>query len=309
MPAWSLALDSPLMGEMCLLSGDGGLFTTAQARAVGFDRRALQSMVAGRVLDRVCRGVYAPHEPDLGVEEAHLRVARAGLLLYPDAALSHVSAVLAHGLPLFSPHAQRATLVRAVGKEVLTQSFRLRPIAGSTVSTAHGPAVPPATAIVQHTLDAGPLPGVVAADRAIHEGLLDMDELAAAADLVAGWPRSGRVRTMLSLIDGRSESVGETRLRVLLAVAGIRVVPQVAITDEAGETFARVDFLVEGTKVIVEFDGKVKYSEGGPEALFAEKRREDRLRRRGYLFVRVTWSDLDHPTRILAWIRQALAAA
>jgi very-short-patch-repair endonuclease len=114
---------------------------------------------------------------------------------------------------------------------------------------------------------------------------------------------------MLSLVDGRSESVGETRLRVLLRVAGIRVEPQVTIRDIAGESVARVDFLVEGTRVVVEFDGKVKYSDGGADALFAEKRREDRLRRMGYVVVRVTWSDLDYPERIVAWIRQALAAA
>jgi hypothetical protein len=71
------------MDELGLLTGEGGLFTRAQARKVGFGRRALQSMVANRALDHVCRGVYALPQPDLSTEETHLRLARAGLLLYP----------------------------------------------------------------------------------------------------------------------------------------------------------------------------------------------------------------------------------
>ncbi|HYN66284.1 MAG TPA: hypothetical protein VES93_05300 [Ornithinibacter sp.] len=59
---------------------------------------------------------------------------------------------------------------------------------------------------------------------------------------------------------------------------GIGVTPQVPIVDERGECLARVDFLVDGTTVILEFDGKVKYAAGDPKVLWGEKRREDRLR-------------------------------
>jgi very-short-patch-repair endonuclease len=117
------------------------------------------------------------------------------------------------------------------------------------------------------------------------------------------------VRSLLSLVDGRSESVGESRLRVHLSALGIPVVPQVVIRDGSGGVVARVDLWVEGTGVVVEFDGRVKHTEGGPDALFAEKRREDRLRRLGYVVVRVTWSDLARPDRVIAWIRQAQRAA
>lgn len=114
---------------------------------------------------------------------------------------------------------------------------------------------------------------------------------------------------MLNMTDAKRESVGESRLGVLAIAAGIRLVPQVTIVDEDGDFVARVDFVVEGTRIVVEFDGKVKYTEGGPDALFAEKRREDRLRRLGYTVIRVTWADLEHPGRVAAWIRSAVAAA
>jgi very-short-patch-repair endonuclease len=84
-----------------------------------------------------------------------------------------------------------------------------------------------------------------------------------------------------------------------------------------------VDFLLDDEKVVLEFDGKVKYTrtadEPDPfgnrrtpqEVLWHEKRREDRLREMGYEVVRVTWSELDDPRalaqRIAAAVRRARA--
>ena len=113
---------------------------------------------------------------------------------------------------------------------------------------------------------------------------------------------------MLRLVDGRRESVGESRCGVALAMAGIAVTPQVTITDASGSFVARVDFLVDGTMVVVEFDGKVKYATGDPEVLWHEKRREDRLRALGYVVVRVTWAQLERPGAVAAAVRAAARA-
>jgi very-short-patch-repair endonuclease len=111
---------------------------------------------------------------------------------------------------------------------------------------------------------------------------------------------------MLKLVDGRRESVGESRCGVDLAMAGIDVTPQVPILDERGNFVARVDFLVDGTRVVIEFDGKVKYAAGDPKVLWDEKRREDRLRRLGYVVVRITWAQLERPGAVAAAVRAAL---
>jgi very-short-patch-repair endonuclease len=87
------------------------------------------------------------------------------------------------------------------------------------------------------------------------------------------------------------------------------VVPQVTIRDQHGEFIARVDFVVAGTKIVIEFDGKVKYESGEPDVLWREKKREDELRRLGYVVVRITWADLERPGAVLARVRAALAAA
>ena len=42
--------------------------------------------------------------------------------------------------------------------------------------------------------------------------------------------------------------------------------------------FARLDGVIEGTRVALEFDGRIKYAEGNSAVLLAEKDRGDRLR-------------------------------
>lgn len=251
--------------------------------------------------------MYALPSPDLAGWEGRLRaLSRGALLIYPDGILSHASATLAYRLPLASRH-QRAALLRPVQRQVLTQSFVIHPLVDEVaIDTDLGPAVPPARAVAQLTMDFGVFDGVVAADAALHRNLFTASELEDVARSVKGWPRSARLSTAISLMDGRSESVGETRLRIILDLAGITVVPQTLIRDGSGRVIARVDFLVEGTNVVIEFDGLVKYTDGGVEALVAEKRREDRIRSLGYCVLRVTWDELSNPAVLLARIRHAM---
>jgi hypothetical protein len=63
---------------------------------------------------------------------------------------------------------------------------------------------------------------------------------------------------------------------------------------------------VVGERVVVEFDGLVKYDGAdGRAALAREKAREDRLRAAGYQVVRLVWSDLRDPHRVATLVRQA----
>lgn len=134
-------------------------------------------------------------------------------------------------------------------------------------------------------------------------------ELADAVARVRTWPHASHAASMLRFVDGHRESVGESRCGVAMAIAGIEVTPQAPIFEDDGELVGRVDFLITGTNVIVEFDGKVKYASGGGDVLWKEKRREDRLRRLGYIVVRLTWADLDRPGAVGAAVRRALKAA
>lgn len=297
-----------------LAQSPDGVFTTAEARALGLSSFDLARLCKHGRLKHLARGIYTvPAAEPLSPEQVHRRLAAGVCRLYPDAVLTHHSAVIAHGLPVFDlgPALGRVLLSRPVGMERLAQHWIIRP-RPSWLGCTTQPGLPTsdlASTLVMHALEHGSMAGVVALDRALHTELVRFSEVEAIAANVAGWPRSHRVRTMLAYADGKSESVGESRLRVDLAVGGIEVEPQVVIRDEQGRFVARVDLAVRDSKVVIEFDGAVKYTDGGPEALMAEKRREDQLRRLGYVVVRFTWADLYRPRLLVARVSEAIAAS
>ncbi|GAB3115985.1 type IV toxin-antitoxin system AbiEi family antitoxin domain-containing protein [Janibacter alkaliphilus] len=295
-----------------LAASQGGVVVTTQAGRLGADRNALRRAVSRGELLHLGRSVYAlPSHVDTEASEAeqaeqrHRPLGRGLLVVYPDAVLAGRTAVVAHGLPVGPAKLGRARLERPVPRQVMTQLATIRPTSRPSVTTDVGPAVPVAAAVVQTASDDGVLPGVVAADAALHSGLLSAEELAAEVGRVDGIAGSGAACAMLHHCDGRSESVGESRLRVMCSFWGIPTVPQVEICD-GGALVARADLQIEGTTVLLEFDGVVKYADGGVPALVSEKRREDRLRALGYVVVRVTWSDLSRPSLLHARIRRAV---
>lgn len=162
---------------------------------------------------------------------------------------------------------------------------------------------------MQHAIDNGIAQGVVSADCALSRRMIGQDDLLAAAEKVRSWPRSGRVRSMLTFVDPAHESPGESLTAVVACSEGIRLVPQVTITDDAGVFVARVDFVVEGTSVIIEFDGRLKCDQAPGAVLFDEKKREDRLRSLGYIVVRIIWADLYRNGAVVTEIRAGMELA
>jgi len=227
------------------------------------------------------------------------------------AVVSHQSALLLHGVEVSDLDLSRVHLTRvgglgkssgsvcqhaprpAVLDPVEVDRVRLTPGARSVVETIRGTPYPVAVSVV---------------DAALRQGVATGDQLIDALGLFAA--RTG-IRTALRAVsfgDARAESVGESRLRVLLADLGLpEPALQAEIRDVGGRLVARVDFLLERWGVIVEFDGALKYAGAGAEALIAEKVREDNLRDLGYEVVRVVWSDLTHPVEVVARIRRAIA--
>ena len=287
--------------------GQHGMLTTAQATEAGLSAPMLVALVKAGVLRHPGRGLYAVESlVDPQPEGWHRQMCVGALLVYPDAMLAGTSAVLAHGIPVWGAPLAVPSILRPVKRAGGMGALWVRPTRGEPVTTDWGPASDPAAALVQHALDRGIVPGVVSADAALRGGLVSGPALAAAAEAVATWPHASRAASMLRLVDGRRESVGESRCGVALAMAGIVATPQVTISDERGGFVARVDFLVDGTKLVVEFDGKVKYASGDAGVLWDEKRREDRLRRLGYVVVRITWAQLERPGGVAAAVRSAL---
>lgn len=93
---------------------------------------------------------------------------------------------------------------------------------------------------------------------------------------------SRRALDLLDVLDGRSESAGETRTRLLLHAFGLHnFTPQVE--NPTREGLFRADFADPEARIIIEFDGAAKYTDYRPaeDVLIAERRRENALQEFG----------------------------
>ncbi|QIM21307.1 type IV toxin-antitoxin system AbiEi family antitoxin domain-containing protein [Phycicoccus sp. HDW14] len=293
-----------------LLAAQEGVVSRAQLVPRGVPPAVLAASVRDGGLVRIRPGLFADPARWVGAhpDERYRLTVRGVLLGRPGWAASHHAALALWRLPLWR------TDLRVVDVLAGTHTAKIRPgthvhVQGNvTAAVRDGCATAgPAVAAVQVAATAGAESGVVALDAALHRGLCTTDEVERV--LAAGVVRygTGRARRMLALADPACESVGETRTRLLLLALGHRPRSQVVIRDAHG-VVGRVDLLVG--RVVVEFDGALKYGGAeGRDALVAEKVREDRLRALGYVVVRLTWADLDHPARVAALVQRALAVA
>ena len=143
-------------------------------------------------------------------------------------------------------------------------------------------------------------------DRALRMEMMRVDE---AAEALAALGRLRGVRLAakaLPLLDGARETALESWSFAMFVEWGLPLpIMQQNLRDELG-LIGRVDFYWPHARLVGEADGRLKYDERG--ALYAEKRREDRIRAQGLGVVRWSWRDLaDHPERLRARLTAALA--
>jgi hypothetical protein len=292
-----------------------GWFTRSDALDAGYTASELRLRVRqGRWL-RLSRDVYV--EPSgwpaderpwerarrLHVLTTHAVIARMG----PNAVVSHQSAAVLHGLPTWGLDLTRVHVTRAArrARSDNTVVVHRSPQDADHITVVDGLRVTtPDRSIAESACVSSYEVAVVLADAALHQRPITPDRLVATADRHKHWIGSPAARAAARFADGLSESVGESRLRVLMANEGIPTPRlQVVIRDHDDRFVGRVDFLLPG-RLIVEFDGAQKYG-GGSDEVLAEKWREDRLRELGYQMVRVSWDDLDRPRATAARIRGA----
>ncbi|BCO97771.1 hypothetical protein [Mycobacterium intracellulare] len=128
------------------------------------------------------------------------------------------------------------------------------------------------------------------------------------AELLAARYRGRRgiegARASLELVDAGAQSPKETWLRLVLVRAGLpRPQTQIPVVDECGSTFAFLDMGWDDVKVAVEYDGDQHRSDHSQYAW--DIARHERLRRRGWIVVRVIAGD--RPADIVRRVRDALA--
>lgn len=298
----------------------GGVFTRAQALAAGYDDNDLRAMLRNGQLTRIRRGAYvdtATYTAADQIEKHRLLAHAVRLAMGDNVAVSHGSAAVLHGFAEWGIDLSRLNVTRlddGASRVERDVHHHVGAIGAPEVVEMDGLLlVTPARSVVE-TVGILPLQaGVVIADSALRSGRVAHDELHALAEYRCAWPGSRGAREAIRLADGRSESVGESRTRLLLAEAGLPVPElQRELFDEAGRFIARVDFFFPEYGTVVEFDGKVKYGGYGNDALdvvLQEKAREDRIRELGLLVVRLVWADLDRPEETAQRIRAAFRRA
>lgn len=309
--------------------------STADATALGLGPSDLRRLARDGTVRRLIRGWYAVHPPDAArppwegadrFESArhHHRLLTAALVRSFDgrAVASHQSALVLHGVDLWKSDLEVAQLCRSADDHSRhRRAAMLHPAV--TLPPVEAPGglltVPVATAVVQVGLrprargaGTSPFESLVAADHALHQGLITVEALDAAVAAHAGTPGIPGVRTLLAHADGRHESVGETLLAHTMRTLGYRFTPQVPVFA-AGQWWW-LDFQLDDYPLGIEFDGLAKYGGGllnpSPDqlrqALAKEKWREDRLRETGREIVRFVWHEADNPHVVGARIDAAI---
>ena len=132
----------------------------------------------------------------------------------------------------------------------------------------------------------------------------------------ADWPGARIAGGAVAAADPCCGSVGESLTRVRLVELRLpEPLSQVRVFDEGGRLVGIADFAIEEYKTLIEFDGRGKYGLDGltgdaiAARLWSEKLRQGQLQRLRWAVVRLVWSDLFNPQRILAKVRAAFAEA
>lgn len=149
------------------------------------------------------------------------------------------------------------------------------------------------------------LPDLVAmGDAAMRHHGSSAPELQRVLDRRLRYPGKVRARQAIPLLDPRSESPQESRLRVHIVQDGLPTPePNLVITDSLGQFLARGDLGYRRWRIVIEYDGAFHDL---PERRRADATRRTLLREHGWYVVEVIAEDLRYPQRAIGKVRRAL---
>ena len=287
-----------------------GVFLRHEARQLGYDDKTVRNALRTKLWHRVRHGAYCFGDTWAATDPTgrHLILARAVMRsLAGRVALSHTSALVAHGVDVWGADLSRVHVTRLDGgagrveRDVVHHEGTL--VENDLIVVNRILMTTPVRAVLEAGTVLSVESALVSTDSALHRGLCDPDELGAGYPEFSHWPGAQRLQLVLRLADGRSESVGETRSRHVFWTQNLPAPElQFHVHDDHGRLIGITDFAWPEHGMLGEFDGKVKYArllkpgqEPG-EVVFEEKRREDLLREyTGFGMGRMIWADLANP--------------
>lgn len=306
------------------LVDESGVLLRRDAAAAGFDDNVLKRLVRSDELVRMRQGAYVQSSiwTPASALDRHLLMCHAVMRQYDDrVALSHASACIKQGGPNWGLDLRDVHLTNLFGKGE-RHSAQIRHHRGDcrvndlTRSDGHWMTAATRTAL-DTANDAERDAAVCVLDWYRNQGLTSPEGDAAAFATMKEWPDTLGLHRKLQLCDGRSESVGETRSRLLFFDERLPTPElQWKIFRPSGLLAGRVDFAWPRQRLLCEFDGKQKYlqlrrpGETIEDAVLREKMREDLLRElSGWAMIRLVWADLERPRATAERIRRAMSIA
>jgi hypothetical protein len=298
----------------------GGVVMRAEALTAGYTSAEIDRRRREGEWISIRRGAYVDRRmwKSMTSMQRHVALVHAvARSLELPAVISHQSAVVMHGLPVWGLDLSLVHVTRGDLHSPRVEGgvhHHAGTLLDEDTSVVDGIAVtsPARTAI--DTARVTPFePSVAVVDAMLHGGLVEKRAMLDRLNRMRDWPGTCNAGRVVAFADGLAESVGESRCRVLFNEVGFpRPELQKVITLPTGEV-ARSDFFFEEFSTLAEFDGQVKYGrllrpgESAGEVVWREKRREDQLRDLGHEVCRVIWADLPHRSAVAERFRTAFA--
>jgi very-short-patch-repair endonuclease len=244
----------------------------------------------------------------VGLQESpQVMLAAVARRLPAGAAFSGRTAAWLHGLDMAPCDPIEVTIPEPTGSGRLAGAcVRRSALASDEIVLRRGL---PTTSALRAVVDLGgrdPLTeGVVAADLFLHAELVTIAELRTHVAEHPGVKGIARLRRAIELAEPKAESAMETRLRMLLVLAGLpRPDVQVSIHDDQGRFLGRPDLLYRLHGLAIEYDGG-----NHRDRLVDDNRRQNGLIGAGLRLLRFTAADVyGNPDLVAMQVRHALSA-
>jgi hypothetical protein len=276
-----------------------GPFTLVEARQAGLTRRQLQGASWRRIGSSLYVWAALANNPALLLAALKRRLPFA-------AAFSGQTAAWLHGLDLPPCDPVEVTIPKSSGVSARAgMVVRRGELADHDVVERRGMRVTSAVRTLADLSSRQPLAeAVVAMDMALHREAVDLGQLHAYMATHGRCKGVVRLRQVVELAEPASESAMETRLRLLLVVAGLpRPEAQVPLYDERGRFLGRPDLYYRAQQLAIEYDGGTHR-----DSLLEDNRRQNRLLNAGFRLLRFAAADIHRtPDSVVAVVRAAFS--